>query len=55
MSTRGVRQALHLKETHLIQTTGENINDVAIVSYALGEIIVELGRLATTDKSRDTT
>lgn len=42
MSTGRVTQALHLQEADLIKTPSKNVNDMAIVSGALGKVVIEL-------------
>ena len=42
MATSRVAQTLHFKQTDLIKTTGKDIDGVAIMGSALGEIIIEL-------------
>lgn len=42
MSTCGVTEALHLKETNLVQTTSKDVDDVSVVRGTFGEVVVEL-------------
>lgn len=46
MTTSRVREPFHFQETDLIETTGKNIDDVAVVSDSFGEVIIELALLA---------
>lgn len=42
MASRGVWHSLHLKQTYLVKTSREDIDDVAIVSRSFGQRIIEL-------------
>lgn len=42
VSTGAVRKAAHLEQTDLVKTTSEDINDVAVLRHALGEVLVKL-------------
>src|SRR5271163_3753656 len=44
MAASRVWQALHLKQTYLIETTGKDINNMPIVSSPFGQGVVELDR-----------
>jgi hypothetical protein len=39
----GVGESLHFEQTDLVETSGENIDNVAIVCDALREVVIELG------------
>lgn len=42
MATSEIDHILHFQKANLIKATGKNINDMAIVRGAFGEVIVEL-------------
>ncbi len=39
MAARGVAQALHLEQADLVEAAGEDVDDVAVVGGALGQVI----------------
>ena len=42
MSASGVNQILHLLHADLIETSGKDIDDVAVMRYPFGQVLVEL-------------
>lgn len=44
MASRRVAEALHLKEADLVEAAGEDVDDVAVVSSPLREVVIELSR-----------
>ena len=42
MTTGVIGQVLHLQKTNLVQAPSEDIDDVAIVRSALGQVIIKL-------------
>ena len=46
MATGRVAEALHLEQADLVQTTGEDVYYVTVVSGSLGEVVVELEHIS---------